>query len=67
LKGYDQASKIKLIKLVKDVTGSGLKESKALVEESEKGPVVLFSRIQKDKYQEAFDKMQALGGVVEFE
>lgn len=35
LKGFDPANKIKLIKLIKDLTGQGLKESKVLVEQCE--------------------------------
>jgi ribosomal protein L7/L12 len=67
LKGFDPATKVKLIKEVKDQLALGLKESKDKVEEALAGPVVLFKSIPKEQAEERLAKLKAVGAVVEIE
>jgi len=67
LKGFDAATKVKLIKEVKDQLALGLKESKEKVEEALAGPVVLFKGIPKEQAEERLAKLKAVGAVVELE
>lgn len=67
LKGFDSASKVKLIKEVKDQLALGLKESKEKVEETAKGPVLLFKSIPKEQAEERLAKFKAIGADVELE
>lgn len=54
--------KIKVIKEVRAITGLGLKEAKALVEDA---PQALKEGITKDEAEEIKGKVEAVGGVVE--
>ena len=66
LTGFDPSAKVKFIKCIKDVLGLGLKESKDKVEESAKGPVVLFKSVSKESHGKILEQLQAAGGLVEF-
>ncbi|CAG9314754.1 unnamed protein product [Blepharisma stoltei] len=67
LKGFDPATKVKLIKQVKDMLGLGLKESKEFVENVANGPVLLFKNVSKESHKEIAEKLVANGGIIEFQ
>jgi large subunit ribosomal protein L7/L12 len=48
LEGYDDAKKINVIKVVRELTGLGLKEAKELVEASKTGPKPVKENISKE-------------------
>jgi large subunit ribosomal protein L7/L12 len=48
LEGYDEAKKINVIKVVRELTGLGLKEAKELVESSKTAPKPVKENISKD-------------------
>jgi len=54
-------NKIKVIKVVRDLTGLGLKEAKAAVEEA---PKVLKEGVSKEEAEESKAKLEAEGAVV---
>ncbi len=54
--------KIKVIKAVKEITGLGLKEAKAMVEDT---PKVLKEALPKDQAEELVAKLTAVGAVAE--
>ncbi|MDY6064769.1 MAG: 50S ribosomal protein L7/L12 [Finegoldia sp.] len=56
------AAKMKVIKVVKDVTGLGLKEAKALVDEA---PKTIKEGVAKDEAEEMKAKIEEAGGTVE--
>ncbi|UUX33018.1 50S ribosomal protein L7/L12 [Fundicoccus culcitae] len=56
------AAKIKVIKVVREVTGLGLKEAKALVDEA---PKAIKEGISKEEAEELKAKIEEVGGVVE--
>jgi len=56
------SSKIQVIKVVKDITGKGLKESKELVESA---PAVIKEKIKKEEAEEVKKKLEEAGAVVE--
>lgn len=56
------ASKIKVIKVVREATGLGLKEAKALVDEA---PKPVKEKISKKDAEELKEKLEADGAVVE--
>ena len=58
------ASKIQVIKAVKDITGKGLTEAKDLVE---KAPVVVKESVKKDEAEELKKKLEAAGAVISLE
>jgi len=64
LTGYDDKSKIKVIKEVRALTGLGLKEAKAAVEAV---PNVLTEGLKKEEADEWVEKLKAVGGQVELE
>jgi len=64
LKAYDEASKIKVIKEVRQVTGLGLKEAKELVEGA---PKPLKEGIPKDEADKIKEAVTAAGGTVEIQ
>ena len=66
LTGFDSTAKVKFIKCIKDIMGLGLKESKDKVEESLKGPVVLFKSVSKESHGKVLDQLLAAGGQAEF-
>ena len=59
------ASKIQVIKLVKEITGKGLKESKEMVDATEKSPQVLKGKIKKEEAEELKKKLEEAGATVE--
>lgn len=59
------SSKIAVIKLVKEITGKGLKDSKDLVDASEKEPQVLKEKVKKEEAEEIKKKLEEVGAEVE--
>lgn len=64
LTGFDAKSKIKVIKEVRALTGLGLKEAKALVEDV---PSILKKDIKKEEAEEIMKKISEVGGTLEME
>ena len=62
LTGFDAASKIKVIKVVREITGLGLAEAKAAVEGT---PKTLKEAVSKDEAEELKKKIEEVGGKVE--
>ena len=62
LAGFDAAAKIKVIKVVREITGLGLAEAKAAVEGT---PKTLKEAISKDEAEELKKKIEDVGGKVE--
>ena len=62
LKEYDAKAKIKVIKVVRQLTGLGLKDAKALVESA---PAVLKEAVSKDAAEEIKSKLEEVGAKVE--
>ena len=62
LAGFDAAAKIKVIKVVREVTGLGLAEAKAFVEGA---PKPLKEGVAKDEAEELKKKVEEAGGKVE--
>jgi large subunit ribosomal protein L7/L12 len=57
--------KIEVIKLVRDVTGKGLKESKDLVDAAASGPQILKENVKKQEAEEIKKKFESAGAKVE--
>ncbi len=62
LAGFDAATKIKVIKVVREITGLGLAEAKAVVEGA---PKTLKEAVSKDEAEEIKKKLEEAGGKVE--
>ena len=62
LAGFDAAAKIKVIKVVREITGLGLAEAKAVVEGT---PKALKEGLSKDEAEELKKKVEEAGGKVE--
>ena len=62
LAGFDAAAKIKVIKVVREITGQGLAEAKATVEGT---PKTLKEAVSKDEAEELKKKLEAAGAKVE--
>ena len=62
LAGFDAAAKIKVIKAVREITGLGLAEAKAVVEGS---PKALKEAVSKDEAEEMKKKLEEAGAKVE--
>ena len=62
LTGFDAATKIKVIKVVREITGQGLAEAKATVEGA---PKTLKEAVSKDEAEELKKKIEEVGGKVE--
>ena len=62
LAGFDAAAKIKVIKVVRELTGLGLAEAKAFVEGA---PKTLKEGVAKDEAEELKKKVEEAGGKVE--
>jgi large subunit ribosomal protein L7/L12 len=56
------ASKVKVIKVVREITGLGLKEAKAVVDEA---PKAIKEAVSKEEAEEIKTKLEAEGAVVE--
>ncbi len=57
--------KIEVIKVVRDVTQKGLKESKDLVDAAQKQPQVVKEKVKKEEAEEIKKKFEAAGAQVE--
>jgi len=57
--------KIEVIKVVRDITGKGLKESKDLVDAAATGPQVVKENVKKEEAQDNKKKFEAAGAKVE--
>ena len=62
LAGFDAAAKIKVIKAVREITGLGLAEAKALVEAA---PKAVKEGVSKDEAEELKKKIEEVGAKVE--
>ena len=62
LAGFDAAAKIKVIKVVREITGQGLAEAKATVEGA---PTTLKEAASKDEAEELKKKLEEVGAKVE--
>ncbi len=62
LTGFDAAAKIKVIKVVREITGQGLAEAKATVEGA---PKTLKEALGKEEAEELKKKIEEAGGKVE--
>ena len=62
LAGFDAAAKIKVIKIVREITGLGLAEAKAAVEAT---PKTLKEAVSKDEAEELKKKLEEAGAKVE--
>ena len=62
LTGFDAAAKIKVIKVVREITGQGLAEAKATVEGA---PKALKEAVSKDEAEELKKKLEEAGAKVE--
>ena len=62
LTGFDAAAKIKVIKIVREITGQGLAEAKATVEGT---PKTLKEAVSKDEAEELKKKLEEAGAKVE--
>ena len=62
LAGFDAAAKIKVIKAVREITGLGLADAKAMVEGA---PKTLQEAVGKDAAEEMKKKLEEVGGKVE--
>ena len=61
LAGFDAAAKIKVIKVVREITGLGLKEAKEVVEGA---PKAIQEGVAKDKAEEIKAKLEEAGAAV---
>lgn len=64
LKKFDPAKKIAVIKEIRAITGLGLKEAKAMVEDS---PKVFKNEVAKEEAEKIRDKLQEIGAEVVLE
>ena len=62
LAGFDAAAKIKVIKVVREITGLGLAEAKGMVEGA---PKTLKEAVSKDEAEELKKKLEEAGAKVE--
>ena len=62
LAGFDAAAKIKVIKVVREITGLGLAEAKAVVEAA---PKAVKEGVSKDEAEELKKKLEEVGAKVE--
>lgn len=62
LTGFDAAAKIKVIKVVREITGLGLAEAKAAVEAA---PKAIKEGVSKDEAEELKKKLEEVGAKVE--
>ena len=60
-------NKVKVIKVVREITGAGLKESKDLVDAASEGPVVLVEEISEEEAAKIKESLEAEGATVTIE
>ncbi len=65
LVGFDAAAKIKVIKVVREITGLGLKEAKDAVEGAASEPKVLKEAAPKEEAEDMKKKLEEAGAKVE--
>lgn len=59
------SSKISVIKVVKEITGKGLKDSKDVVDAAEKEPQILKEKVKKEDAEEMKKKLETAGAGTE--
>ncbi|MBA7675621.1 50S ribosomal protein L7/L12 [subsurface metagenome] len=59
------AKKIDVIKIVRDITGKGLKEAKDLVDAAASGPQVVKENVKKEEAEELKKKFETAGAKIE--
>lgn len=57
--------KIEVIKVIRDITGKGLKEAKDLVDAAESSPQIVKENVKKEEAQEIKKKLEEAGATVE--
>jgi large subunit ribosomal protein L7/L12 len=60
-------NKVKVIKVVREITGAGLKESKDLVDAASDGPIVLVEEITEEEATKIKESLEAEGATVTIE
>ena len=65
LKGFDAAAKLKVLKVIREVCGLGLKEAKDFVEAAATGPKTVKEGISKEDAEKLAASIKEVGGEVE--
>ena len=65
LKGYDAAAKLKVLKVIREVCGLGLKEAKDFVEAAAAGPKTVKEGLAKEDAEKLAAQIKEVGGEVE--
>ena len=65
LKGFDAAAKLKVLKVVREVCGLGLKEAKDFVEAAATAPKTVKEGISKEDAEKLAAQLKEVGGEVE--
>ena len=65
LKGYDAAAKLKVLKVIREVCGLGLKEAKDFVEAAAAGPKTVKEGLSKEDADKLAASIKEVGGEVE--
>ena len=65
LKGYDAAAKLKVLKVIREVCGLGLKEAKDFVEAAATGPKTVKEGLSKEDADKLAASIKEVGGEVE--
>ena len=65
LKGFDAAAKLKVLKVIREVCGLGLKEAKDFVEAAAAGPKTVKEALSKEEADKLAASIKEVGGEVE--
>ena len=65
LKGFDAAAKLKVLKVIREVCGLGLKEAKDFVEAAATGPKTVKEGLSKEDAEKLAASIKEVGGEVE--
>jgi len=65
LKGFDAAAKLKVLKVIREVCGLGLKEAKDFVEAAAAGPKTVKEGLSKEDADKLAAQIKEVGGEVE--
>ncbi len=65
LKGFDAAAKLKVLKVIREVCGLGLKEAKDFVEAAAAGPKTVKEGLSKEDAEKLAASIKEVGGEVE--
>ena len=65
LKGFDAAAKLKVLKVIREVCGLGLKEAKDFVEAAAAGPKTVKEGVSKEEAAKIEEELKAAGADVE--